>query len=862
MAPIDSTDQDLLFAFNGNTVTAKPGDTVATALYRSGLRTFTHSYEHGRPRGLLCLTGNCPNCMVNVDGIPNVRSCTVPVRNGLTVLSQNQNVYRGLDSPAVKPFAPAPPLIESEQHYEHQYLQFDVVVVGAGRSGLEAALEAASRGVSVALLEKESSLGGYVRSASQSEASIQTLIETLIARVEAHANITTCVNTSCFGLYEGNLLGAVQIDPTKPNAETLLHLRAASVVVATGAYETQLLFANNDLPGVMLSSAVLRLLHKHAIVPGKRAVLIGDSVRCASVQADLIAAGVTVAATLGVDSVVSARGEDHVTGHVTGVVTEAASYDADLVVMCGPLVPDIGLLAQTRAPLRWSPEQGAFLAESLPPAITVVGAAAGEGIVNQPYAPPPSAQAPNAMACLCMDVSGQDVKDTIDAGMGHIEIIKRFTKLGKSACQGRMCQTAAVRLSSQITGQTIAQVGATVARPPAPPVTLGALAGMRHHPIRKTPMHDQHDQLGAVWMDLGDWKRPRCYDPAGLGDQAACVEQEYRAVRERAGVIDVSTLGKIEVKGPDAGRLLDLVFTHKFSTLPIGRVRYSVLCDELGTIVDDGTISRIDDQIFFVTTTTGNADFVYQWLEWWAAAAGWKVTIVNLTAGLASMNLAGPLARGVLAKLTGCDLSTAAFPYMDWRQATVAGVPATMMRIGFVGEMGWEIVVAAEYGSHLWQQILSAGAEVDLRPFGVETQRVLRLEKKHIIVGVDTDALSNPYEAGMAWVAKLDKPDFIGKVALTKLKQTPSERVLVGFELEGATAPPDGSPILVKNEPVGWATSVRYSWEKKKVIGMAWVTPDQAKQGTSITLRSDGVDFAAHVVEEVFYDPAGTRLKI
>jgi sarcosine oxidase subunit alpha len=491
--------------------------------------------------------------------------------------------------------------------------------------------------------------------------------------------------------------------------------------------------------------------------------------------------------------------------------------------------------------------------------VSLVGSAGGEGITQRDYLLPESAQSENAIACLCMDVSGQDVVETIAAGLGHVELIKRFTKLGKSACQGRMCQTAAIRLCSQITGQTLAQVGTTVARPPALPVTLGALAGMRHHPVRRTPMHYQHERLGAVWMDMGEWKRPRYY---GKGAQDECVKEEYRAVRERAGVIDVSTLGKIEVKGPDAGRLLDLVFTHEFSTLPIGRVRYCVLCDELGTIVDDGTISRMDQQRYFVTTTTGNVDYVHQWLEWWTAAAGWKVTVTNLTAGLASMNLAGPLARSVLQQLTDCDLSSAAFPYMDWRQASVAGVPATMMRIGFVGEMGWEIMVPAEFGSHLWDQVLQAGAAVDLRPFGVEAQRVLRLEKKHIIVGVDTDALSNPYEAGMAWVAKLNKADFIGKVALSRLKQTPLERILVGFELDGAATPPDGSPVLVENKPVGWATSVRYSWQKEKVIGMAWVTPAQAKGGSRITLRCDTVDFPAQVVEEVFYDPAGDRLKM
>ena len=339
-------------------------------------------------------------------------------------------------------------------------------------------------------------------------------------------------------------------------------------------------------------------------------------------------------------------------------------------------------------------------------------------------------------------------------------------------CQGRMCQLAGIGVCARETGRSMAETGVTTSRPPNPSVSLGALAGPRHHPIRRTPMHYAHQESGAVWLDMGEWKRPRYYKSATCSSERQCVEEEYRAVRERVGLIDVSTLGKLDVKGRDAGKLLDKVYTDRFSDLKPGRVRYSVLCDEAGIILDDGTISRLADDHYFITTTTGNLDFVQQ--------------------------VAGVVAGG---QRLGCSRHE---PDRRPRGGKPGGPPGARRAQGSDGmrpcgqcvsihglprsRCGGRAVAAAAYwlcrrnrvGDPLPGRIrrISLGEagrgrkNFGIRPFGVEAQRLLRLEKRHVIVGVDTDALSSPYEAGMAWVAKLDKPDFIGRNALARLAQT------------------------------------------------------------------------------------------
>jgi sarcosine oxidase, subunit alpha len=360
---------------------------------------------------------------------------------------------------------------------------------------------------------------------------------------------------------------------------------------------------------------------------------------------------------------------------------------------------------------------------------------------------------------------------------------------------------------------------------------------------------------------MGEWKRPLSYGAGSSDARRRAGEAEYRAVRERVGLIDLSTLGKLDVKGADAGKLLDKVYTNRLSDLRIGRARYSVICDDSGIILDDGTISRLADDHFFITTTTGNLEFVHQWLEWWVPGNGWCVHVTNVTGGYAAVNVAGPNARALLQPLTGCDLRTRAFPYMACRQAEVAGVPCLLLRIGFVGETGWEIHFPAEYGEYLWETLMEAGREHGLRPFGVETQRVLRLEKRHVIVGVDTDATSNPLGADMAWVARLDREDFIGKAAILQAQGRALREKLVGFRMDDDLIPEDGAAILVGGEPLGRVTSARYSFATGKAVGLGWVPADSAAGGQVVQMPVDGRLATARLVDGPFYDPDGKRLR-
>ena len=420
-------------------------------------------------------------------------------------------------------------------------------------------------------------------------------------------------------------------------------------------------------------------------------------------------------------------------------------------------------------------------------------------------------------------------------------------------CQGKLCHLNSIRVYAKETHTEEEEIGTTTARPPWTPVSMGLLAGRPHDPAKRTSMHHRHKDMGANVFWTGAWRRPHSY-----GDDT---QAEAQKVHESIGIIDVSTLGKILVKGPEAGAFLDRLYPNRFSDLKIGRIRYGILTSDAGRIFDDGTVGRLAEDEYYVTTTSTGADSVFQWFEWWNAVWHMDVSCTNLTGAVAAVNVAGPNARKLMEKVTDIDVSNEAFTYLDAKHAHIAGVPALILRIGFVGELGYEIHFSSPFGEHVLDTLFEYGKEWNAAPFGLEPQRILRLEKTHILVGQDTDGESNPLEAAMSWIVKLDKEEFVGKWAIEQVKERGLNWMLVGFEMPNGRVPVEGAQIVVDGKSSGRITSVRWSAQLDKTIGMAVVPIQFAEEGSTFDVRIDGNLEPAVVRTKPFFDPDGTHLR-
>ena len=943
-----SRHKTITFNFDGKKVQAQEGDTIGSALFAAGRRTFSRSFKYHRPRGLMCCAGQCPNCLVQVGDAPGIRACTEPVAEGMDV--KHMNAKPGLDFDVMRATDYSGPLTppgfyyktfirprrlwplyekvlrhaaglgvlpkkqaEREWRTEYRRRHADVLVTGGGAAGLRAAIVAATMGADVVLCDEGPEPGGRLLAEGGHERARALTQEARDAGVEI------LVNAPALGYFDG-------LVPVW-EGDTLHQVRARAHVFATGTIEQPLIFAGNDLPGVMLSGGALRLAALYAVAPGTRAVIATTSDRGLDAALALRDAGVQIAAVadaradageraaaqqlvragtviLPDHTVIEAQGRKVVTSAVLGRVGAESdgveqSFDCDLLVVSGGAAPATSLLLQAGARCDYDADNGHFKLSEVPagahPAGEVAGvhgdveafelagavagaqaaAACGFGddaahatveeqrarlatLTAQPAAVAVAPAASGAargkcFACICEDVTVKDIHLSVEEGYDSIELSKRYTTTTMGPCQGRMCQLGSVRLIAQETGQSLQEVGLTTARPPWSTVPMGALAGRPIEPAKRSSIHGRHRELGATVKWAGDWRR--AYD---YGDPQA----EALAVQRSAGLIDVSTLGKLIVRGPDAGAFLDRMYPNRISNLAVGRIRYGVMTSDAGRIVDDGTICRLDDDSFYVTTTSSGAGAVEELFAWWLATWDMDVHLTDVTQGLSAVNLAGPKAREILSGLADLDCANEAFAYMDAREASVAGVPCLLLRIGFVGEVGYEIHYPSAHGEYLWDALLEAGGAHQIKAFGLEPQRLLRLQKMHILVGQDTDSESTPYSAAMPWIVKLDKDeDFIGRWALEHFAEHPAETALVGFTMANGHVPTEGAAVVADGVSTGQITSARYSPMLDTVIGLAWVPGGLARDGAAIEISDEGQTYRASVQTKPFYDPEGEVLR-
>ncbi|HYW28940.1 MAG TPA: 2Fe-2S iron-sulfur cluster-binding protein [Gaiellales bacterium] len=889
------------FTWQGAEVSGYAGDTIASALFAAGTRVFSRSFKYHRRRGLMCCAGQCPNCLVNVDGEPTVRACVTPIEQGMTV--SHLNAWPSLNrdflhlvgrlTPSFgmqvgfyyKTFIHprrAWPLYEKvlrnaaglgkldpehrrTDRYEKIHRHVDVLVIGGGEAGLEAAAEAAEAGKHTALVDEGLALGGYLAWGGPKG---HARLEELLGRITA-AGVEVLQPAFAGGVYEGLLVPVYQ-------GRTMHRVRPAELVIATGAIEQPLVFGNNDLPGVMLGTAARRLVNQFRVMPGEEAVVVTSSDEGFDAACDLTDGGVNVVAVAdarpnadgsrvedaGIEYLpgfqpLQAKGSKAVSGVVVTRNGESRSFGCDLLVMAGGSVGHTAFVTQGGGTIRYDRERRRYVPDSLPKGMRVVGSAAGTAAAAGAVPAKAPKTSCKQMVCFCEDVTTKDIGLSLDEGFRSLELSKRYTTVTMGPCQGRMChRNSGLVIADELGLDPDAQrVGVTTARAPHNPTSFSLLAARGYEPVKRTSTHHWHAEHGGKMLWAGDWKRPYDYGDA---------QSEADAVHESLGLIDVSTLGKLIVRGPDAAAFLERLYPNRFGDMKLARVRYGIVCGDDGSIIDDGTVARLSDTEYYVTTTSSGAGGMEQWFTWWNAVWKMDCEIVNVTSTIAAFNLAGPNARTALQGLTDFDLSNEAFPYLGAGQAQIAGVPCLVLRIGFVGELGYEIHLPSAAGEHLWEKLMEAGEPYAVKPFGLEPQRVLRLEKMHIIVGQDTNAESNPLEAGMPWIVKLDKEsDWIGRYAIEWYKNRGDRFALVGWEAQNGKVPVEGTQVIGSDGgPAGRITSSRFSRRLGKAIGIAWVPLSMSEDGTGITISDpSGATIPATVTHKAFYDPDGERLR-
>lgn len=923
------------FEWNGRRYDGFEGDTIVSALTAAGVRVFSRSFKYHRPRGILTASYHDPNLMVQVGEEPNVRAGHRRLEQGMSVSAQNVWPSLALDVKAAnryvgrfltsgfyyKTFMSPRPLWPWYQkvlgrfaaggrvavdhkpaRYDHRYAHPDVVVAGGGPAGMAAAISAAEEGASVMLIEEEHELGGHLRWGDGEDLAAA---EELRSAVSQRPEIEVMTDAVVVGRYDHNWVAIAQRNAPGVE-ERLVHARAKSLVVAAGTIERPYVFEGNDLPGVMMSTAVCRLVNLYGVKPGERAVILTANESGDAAVRNLEEAGVDIIAVLD-----ARRGQDLVKAagrKVLSAVVDSGGkrHEADLLVTAVGWTSPTSLLNMAGDRPQYLPRAARFIPSSLPYDVLATGGLVGDGTTSQlvdhasavgaeaarrasvvssqwisavPAAGPAPAPQTGEVELPALepadhpemfrasshgfvdyseDVTSKDLFAAAAEGYDSMELAKRYTTANMGPIQGKLEAVNAVAVHGEATGASLLETSTTTWRPPYAPVKLGTLAGRQYEPIRYSVIQPWHEANGAEPLVAGQWIRPDHY-----GDPVA----EVNAVREGVGIIDVSPLGKIDLRGPDVPKLLEFVYVNKWSKLDVGKVRYGVMCNEDGVIFDDGVTGRLGPDHYMMSTTSGGAGGVWNWLDDWLQTGfpEWNVKMTAVTDGYASINVAGPKSRDLVGHLTEIDLDPGSFGYMNVRNGTVAGVPGCFLwRIGFTGELSYEIHVPAAYGLWVWERLLEKGEDLGVKPFGIEAQRIMRLEKGHFIVGQDTDGLTQAFGVGIDWAIKLDKPDFAGKPELSWQSERGHYPRLVAIQPEDPSlVPPESSQIISGDGIKGRITSARMSPTLGRSICLGQVDPDVAGAGSRLEIRlPNGTTAPARVLDHhSHFDPEGTRLR-
>ncbi len=990
------------FSFDGRRFQGLAGDTLASALLANGQLLMGRSFKYHRPRSVLASGAEEPNALFGIgEGAfhtPNLPATMLPLDDGLRAESQNRWPGLKLDvgalNSALSPLFPAgfyyktfmkprfawealfepvirraaglgkPPRAPDPERYEHLYLHVDLLIVGGGIAGLRAAQIAAASGLRVVLAEQSHFWGGRapVDGAQINGAPADEWINQTLQALEKAPNVTLLQDCTVSGVYDHGYvlmeqrLGGAGGQGGTPGRlrERLWKLRARRIITATGALERPLAFAGNDVPGVMLASAVRDYLENWAVAVGRKVLIVTNNDSAYRTALALEQAGLEVPAVLDARARADGplpqqarkRGITVLTGRAIAAVKGRGRVKAvqlcrqdgsgdvletipcDAVAMSGGFSPVVHLWSHCGGKLLWDEAQAHFRPDpERPPrgadgAGFVIPAGSASGPMSTPEvladaeraaaralaelgakktaraAPakaepepeePPLAvwvmpeQAPSkARAKMWLDfqndVKVSDIELAAREGYESVEHTKRYTTVGMATDQGKLSNINALGVLSQALGSEPPKVGTTTFRPPYTPLSIGAIAGEARgdlfQPLRKTAMHEWHEAHGAHWEPVGQWRRPYCYCRPGES-HADAVIREVQNTRNALGLLDASTLGKIIVRGPDAGRFMDMLYTNMMSTLPIGRCRYGLMCNENGFLMDDGVVVRLDEETWLCHTTTGGAEHVHGWMEdwlqceWWT----WKVFTANVTEQFAQIAVVGPNARKLLQRLSDTDLSAEALPFMHFTEAEVASIPARIYRISFSGELSYEIAVPAGRGLKLWEALMEAGRDLGIMPYGTEALHVLRAEKGFIMIGDETDGTVIPQDLGLDWAISKKKADFLGKRGQMRPEmQRPDRWRLVGLEtLDGSVLPDcayalgEGRNGFGQKRSIGRVTSSYYSPTLGRGIALGLVERGPERMGEVLMFPANNGTSSvipARICDPVFYDPAGEKQNV